>query len=492
VSDRRYSLVNHSHYPITDNERDSGILVVNLAYPSGNVLRYGADPTGSSSSSAAVQAAVDSLDANLGGLVTIPEGRYIVGDILVDGDDFANGGVWFELSPRTVIDVPSSADHCIKFQGASSASPINNVGVTGGRIVGTEDGADYGIHLEDVTNWHVRDTSIVQFFSSPRGTRAGIYCEYAIYGVITRPQIDTCDFGINVENDSTNTYRQTTVQIVGGSVRTCYRALRVDDGVNINAFGTAFENSSIGVYYDYTRTTGTNSASCSLMACYFERNGRHIKITEHGTAISRGIVIQNCYLESVSTTYVSTDSFEDSNSGDYKLDIDGSNHVIVGNHWSSAASVADILIVSGALNNYIGRQGVQASSVALSDSGTGTLNDMTPLTSENDATVNAKFRFSDNIRLENDIALQALNNAGSSWRNLLKITTGDNILVGNSGDSTIVYSSDQPRWFDGANTERICTSDGDTGGSSSAGAGNQYVEININGTVYKVLHDGTV
>lgn len=35
-------------------------------------------------------------------------------------------------------------------------------------------------------------------------------------------------------------------------------------------------------------------------------------------------------------------------------------------------------------------------------------------------------------------------------------------------------------------------SDGDTGGSGSAGAGNQYVEIKINNTTYKVLHDGTV
>ena len=33
---------------------------------------------------------------------------------------------------------------------------------------------------------------------------------------------------------------------------------------------------------------------------------------------------------------------------------------------------------------------------------------------------------------------------------------------------------------------------GGTGGSGSAGAGNQYVELNIDGTVYKLLHDGTV
>lgn len=30
------------------------------------------------------------------------------------------------------------------------------------------------------------------------------------------------------------------------------------------------------------------------------------------------------------------------------------------------------------------------------------------------------------------------------------------------------------------------------GSSGSAGAGNQYVEINAGGTTYKVLHDGTV
>ena len=38
----------------------------------------------------------------------------------------------------------------------------------------------------------------------------------------------------------------------------------------------------------------------------------------------------------------------------------------------------------------------------------------------------------------------------------------------------------------------IAVSDGGTGGTASAGAGNQYIEIEIGGTTYKVLHDGTV
>lgn len=35
-------------------------------------------------------------------------------------------------------------------------------------------------------------------------------------------------------------------------------------------------------------------------------------------------------------------------------------------------------------------------------------------------------------------------------------------------------------------------STGNTGGAVSAGVGNQYVELEIGGTVYKVLHDGTL
>lgn len=41
-------------------------------------------------------------------------------------------------------------------------------------------------------------------------------------------------------------------------------------------------------------------------------------------------------------------------------------------------------------------------------------------------------------------------------------------------------------------TRSIASSSRATGGTGSAGAGNQYVELNVAGTTYKVLHDGTV
>jgi hypothetical protein len=40
--------------------------------------------------------------------------------------------------------------------------------------------------------------------------------------------------------------------------------------------------------------------------------------------------------------------------------------------------------------------------------------------------------------------------------------------------------------------DAIPVSSGTTGGTGSAGSGNQYVELEIAGTIYKVLHDGTV
>lgn len=54
-------------------------------------------------------------------------------------------------------------------------------------------------------------------------------------------------------------------------------------------------------------------------------------------------------------------------------------------------------------------------------------------------------------------------------------------------------SPNYPMFTDDAGTDKtIIISDGGTGGSGSAGAGNQYIEMEYQGTVYKVLHDGTV
>ena len=58
------------------------------------------------------------------------------------------------------------------------------------------------------------------------------------------------------------------------------------------------------------------------------------------------------------------------------------------------------------------------------------------------------------------------------------------------GDNTV---SGTPAEFNSALTgSTFANSSGTTAGTGSAGAGNQYIEIDIEGTIYKVLHDGTV
>ena len=60
------------------------------------------------------------------------------------------------------------------------------------------------------------------------------------------------------------------------------------------------------------------------------------------------------------------------------------------------------------------------------------------------------------------------------------------------GSTELVTNAKLHSLVSSATFTNACASDGTTGGSSSAGAGNQYVEIWIGGTGYKVLHDGQI
>ena len=59
-------------------------------------------------------------------------------------------------------------------------------------------------------------------------------------------------------------------------------------------------------------------------------------------------------------------------------------------------------------------------------------------------------------------------------------------------EEKLLYVNVSGNWFQLGGVSNLASSDGTTGGTGSAGAGNQYVELRIDGTTYKVLHDGTV
>lgn len=61
----------------TAQETAAGVTPTNLTYAVGNILRYGADPTGSSDSTPAIQAALNVFyQSPIGGTITIPSGVY--------------------------------------------------------------------------------------------------------------------------------------------------------------------------------------------------------------------------------------------------------------------------------------------------------------------------------------------------------------------------------------------------------------------------------
>lgn len=81
--------------------------------------------------------------------------------------------------------------------------------------------------------------------------------------------------------------------------------------------------------------------------------------------------------------------------------------------------------------------------------------------------------------------------ASSTTNHPLNIPPGVNPTTPIEGD--IWFESNKGLKFqDQVGEQNIAQSDGTTGGTGSAGAGNQYIELEIDGTKYKVLHDGTV
>ena len=60
------------------------------------------------------------------------------------------------------------------------------------------------------------------------------------------------------------------------------------------------------------------------------------------------------------------------------------------------------------------------------------------------------------------------------------------------GATELITNSKLHSLVDSMTFTNSVASDGTTGGTGSAGAGNQYVELTVGANVYKLLHDGTV
>jgi len=90
----------------------------------------------------------------------------------------------------------------------------------------------------------------------------------------------------------------------------------------------------------------------------------------------------------------------------------------------------------------------------------------------------------------------------SFWRDLIQFPSSNAGVSGSlvtlqdgKGSNLPVQISSTIVNFTGVaqyNGVQLTASAGTTGGAGSAGSGNQYVELKIGSTIYKILHDGTV
>lgn len=93
------------------------------------------------------------------------------------------------------------------------------------------------------------------------------------------------------------------------------------------------------------------------------------------------------------------------------------------------------------------------------------------------------------LRINNGSSNHAvLDNGTERWAINIDGGTGDLRLSRQAGTGVV----SMPISAKAGASRRLAESSGTTGGAGSAGAGNQYIEITVNGTTYKVLHDGTV
>lgn len=147
-------------YSQTQAEIDASVTPTDTSYPPGNVLRYGADPTGTSSSSTAFNETAAVVKEQGGGDVVIPNGTYL-------------------LSSQVTFEFPSTANTkgriaiwgygaTLKTSGAISALRLIFGGNEGGWSVhgltinqAGNSSATYGINIEQAWNCRLEDVTVI-------------------------------------------------------------------------------------------------------------------------------------------------------------------------------------------------------------------------------------------------------------------------------------------------------------------------------------------
>jgi hypothetical protein len=279
----------------TSAETTAGVTPSDYSYPPLNVLRYGADPTGTADSTAAIQAAIDTAEAaNVinyagGGRVHIPAGTYwiastlnlgrnklcqIVGDgQLITSLSYTGSGVAIDLAGTTSGDNQSfyMADLQISNDASKGTMLGDGTGTTGfeGNFMGFSPTFERVLIKGFTTyNWWLENFENGAFIQTRdegiANTATGVYLKNANNVMFLGHQ--SHGPGSRSGNDPTNTFHTNytgSVCVYANNIEAC--------SFTSCSFEGAATNTDVGLWLEEDADRATPRGGAVISSCYFER-----------------------------------------------------------------------------------------------------------------------------------------------------------------------------------------------------------------------------
>jgi len=336
-------------YPISVDETTLVIAPTDYSYPVGNVLRYGANPAGTSDSTTAVQNAIDVVYTQGGGDVFFPTGVYLVTSV---------GYVW---TSKTTVNFRGEGKRAslIKKTGTTTTSildlssvilqtpafSISDLGIVGNSGASVHD----GLSLSDLANFTIERVRVTE-------SNVGFNFAGALIG-----SVNDCEGGSNVTGykSRSSTVSCNEIYINGGHFTfNSSHAFDIDNSSGLHLNNVSMENN--GTSAD-TGTgaiiIGVSTGLISMDTCWFEDNlgmslavgnatGLYLKLSnclfagpENNNAINVG-TIKNLILENVSA---GTASYTITSAATRTLIIGGIIHTYIDNSTTTRINTSDSL-----------------------------------------------------------------------------------------------------------------------------------------------------
>jgi hypothetical protein len=479
-----------------------------------NVLDFGATGDGVTDDTAAIQAAIDYVESlPAGGYrpnIYIPQGQYIITDPLVVRSQYTK--IYGTRMGR-------GRGNLTLYRGGSVLIYTGSTALTDAMIDlgGTVSGTNRGVEISDLTLWCNHKIR-------------GIYATLADRIKIIRVQVDAPSIGIVFDTscfssiiDQCEVHNPITggIELIANNHATTITDCPFTNGLQGNPDGTDQKPE-----YAIQVATTTNCSAVTIKNCnfdYWNVNDAHVKVVQS----CKNFSFLGNYIEARAATLVganpsplglslvagqgyniSGNRFTGADQSDYGIFVGDVNGIsITGNFFDNLveagvdidAAARKVFFAGnffriGKLYDAADIKSVDGASFLF---GIGTTNDLRGTLYESGSPGDLL-----NTGMVTGMADgDALSVPGLSAGNegaLIHVANG--VSSSTVGEATCQFfvrdglvwvrrATDVSNW---GSWLALASSNEATGGTGSAGSGNQYVALNINGTVYKVLHDGTV